>query len=48
MYIIIGGFYDSDNNRSHRPQSVLLIYNFVSMMNVYAHVSTHVRVCILL
>ena len=32
----------------HRPQIILLIYYFVSMMNVYAHVSMYVRVCILL
>ena len=28
------------------PTPILLIYNFASMINVNAHVSTYVRVCI--
>ena len=30
------------------PKVLLLIYYFVGMMNVYAHVSMHMHVCILL
>ena len=52
IYIIIGGFYDSDNivliEVTDPKVYYLFIYYFVYIMNVYAHVSIHVRVCILL